>query len=158
MAIAIRPLLLPVLALLIGVLALGQSVLIYHESRTVEREGVQAPVQAIQNSKKIKRSGDRITYRADITYTDKDGHAVTAKGAISDGMLKRFQEGQPAQVRYLPTRPDVIRVVGDEDEGSSWLLVIVGAVALGFGSFGIVRKQQRLRRALDAPPEPERLA
>ena len=151
MPIAIRPLLLPILALLIGALALGQSALLYKESRTVESEGVQAPVQSIQNSKKIKRSGNRITYLADITYTGQDGHAVTAKGAISDVTLQRFQAGQPTQVRYLPSRPDIIRVVGDEDEGSSWLLVIVGVLALGFGSFRILRERNRGRRALDTP-------
>jgi hypothetical protein len=143
MAIAIRSFLLPALALVIGTLALVQSALIYDESRTVELEGVQAPIQSIQNSKKFKRSGDRITYRADITYTARDGHAITAKGAISDNALDRFQKGQPAQVRYLPARPDIIRVVGEEDAGGSWLLVIIGCAVLGYGSFGIFRALKR---------------
>lgn len=145
MASAIRRLLLPVLASLIGTAALAYSALLYNESRSVERNGLQATVQAIDNSKKIKRSGDRITFRADITFTRQDGRAVTARGAISDHALDGFRAGQPTQVRYLPDRPDVIRIVGEEDEGSSWLLVLVGCAALAYGGIGIFRTPKRKR-------------
>ncbi|TDR42024.1 uncharacterized protein DUF3592 [Tahibacter aquaticus] len=143
MTSAIRRLMLPVPALLIGLLALSYSALLYQESRSVEQHGVLAPVQAIQNTKKIKRSGDRITFRADITFIGQDGRSLTAKAAISDNALDGFGAGHRIQVRYLADRPDVIRIVGDEDEGSSWLLVIVGCAALVYGSHGILRALQR---------------
>jgi hypothetical protein len=143
MAIAIRRLLLPLLALLIGALALGYSAVFYQQSRDVEQHGIEAPVRAIDNAKKIKRSGNRITFRAAITYTHRDGTAFTAHGAISDQSIDAFRGGQPMRVRYLPDHPEVIRVVGDEDEGSSWLLVIIGGTALVYGIVALVLPARR---------------
>lgn len=143
MAVAIRSFLLPVLALLVGIAAVVYSALLYDESRTVQQHGLLAPVQSVINEKKVKRSDDRVTFRADITFTRQDGKAATAKGAISDVALDGFRNGRPLQVAYLPDRPDVIRVVGEEDEGSSWLLVIVGVVASAYGGFGLFRASKR---------------
>ena len=147
MAIAIRRTLLPMLALLIGAFVLGHSALLYDESRAVERHGLQAAVQSIDNSKKIKRSGDHVTFRADITFTNQDGRTVIARAAISNQALDGFRAGQPTRVRYLPDRPDVVRVVGEEDEGGSWLLVGIGCVALAYGSIGmflLLKKRTRI--------------
>jgi len=142
MAIALRWLL-PLLAVVIGVLALGHSALLYDESLRIERDGVQAPVTAIGNSKKIKRSGNRITFRAEVTYTRPDGRSVTSISVISDTALDAFEAGKPTYVRYLPDRPDGVRISGDEHEGSSWLLVIMGCVASGYGGIGIFRALKR---------------
>ena len=143
MAAALRSLLLPGLALLIAALALGHSALLYDESRQIVLHGLPAPVQAVENSKKIKRSGDDVTFRADITYTAPDGRAVTAKAPISATSLDAFHAGRPLQVRYLPDEPTVIRIAGEEYEGGSWLLVILGTGALAYGAFALVRILRR---------------
>lgn len=143
MAAAIRSFLLPALALLVGIAALVHSAWLYDESRTVQQHGLLAQVQSISNEKKVKRSGDRVTFRADIAFTRQDGHAVTARGSISDIALDGFRNGRPLQAAYLPDRPDVIRIVGEEDEGGSWLLVIVGCVASAYGGFGLYRASKR---------------
>lgn len=138
MAVAIRRLLLPLLVCLLGLMALGYSALLYRESREVLRRGVLAPVQTIANEKKIKQSGDRITYRVDVTYTGGDGRAVAARAAISDGGLEAFRSGRPTQVAYLPEKPEAIRIVGEEDAGSSWLLVLMGVAAIGYGGIRLL--------------------
>ncbi|HSX61763.1 MAG TPA: DUF3592 domain-containing protein [Tahibacter sp.] len=150
MATAIRRLALPLLALLIGVAALGWSAVLYSESRSVEANGQLAPVTAIGSPKKIKQSGTRITYRADIAFTAPDGNRVLTRGTLSDRTLDAFRAGQPVQLRYLAGRPEVNRIVGDEDEGSSWLLVAVGCAGLVFGVVGLVmpaRSRRSARRA-----------
>lgn len=143
MAVAIRRLLLPLLVCLLGGLALGWSAFVYDESREVQRHGVVAPVQAIANEKKIKRSGDRITYRVDVTYAGADGRAVTAPAAISDTGLDAFRAGRPTQVAYLPERPGVLRIVGEENAGGSWLLVLLGLAALGYGGYRLLTLQRK---------------
>lgn len=143
MAVAIRRLLLPLLVCLLGALALGWSALLFDESREVQKHGVVAPVQAIANEKKIKRSGDRITYRVDVTYTGPDGRAVTAPAAISDTGLEAFRAGRPTQVAYLPERPTALRIVGEEDAGGSWLLVLLGVAALGYGGYRLLTLRKR---------------
>lgn len=143
MAAAIRRLLLPQLVCLLGALALGWSAFLYDESREVQRHGVLAPVQAIANAKKIKRSGDRITYRVDVTYTAAGGRTVTASAAISDRGLDAFRAGRPTQVAYLPERPAALRIVGEEDAGGSWLLVLLGVAALGCGGFRLLTLNRR---------------
>ncbi|MCQ4163561.1 DUF3592 domain-containing protein [Tahibacter harae] len=143
MASAVRSLLLPALALLIALLALGHSALLYDESRQVEQRGLPAPVQAVENGKKIKRSGDHVTFRADITYAAPDGRIITAKAPISATALDAFHAGRPLQVRYLPDAPAVIRIAGEEYEGGSWLLVTLGAMALGYAAFGLLRLLRR---------------
>jgi Protein of unknown function (DUF3592) len=143
MAVTIRRLLLPALAFLAGAFALGHSALLYRENRNVAQHGLLAPVQAIQNSKKIKRSGDRLTFRADISFTRRDGQAATARAAISEQSLKGFAAGQPVQVRYLADQPDVIRVAGEEDEGSSWLLVGVGCAAWAYAGIAVFWPRRR---------------
>lgn len=143
MAVALRRLLLPLLVCLLGVLALGWSALLYEESREIQRHGVLAPVQAIANEKKIKRSGERITYRVDVTYAGADGRPVNARAAISDSGLEAFRAGRPTQVAYLPERPGALRIVGEEDAGSSWLLVLIGAAALGYGGWRLYALRRR---------------
>ncbi|MBL8297395.1 MAG: DUF3592 domain-containing protein [Rhodanobacteraceae bacterium] len=139
---AIRRLLLPVLALLIGVLALAYSVLLYHESRQIERHGLLAPVQTITNSKLLKRSNDQVTFLADVSFTTQDGRKINARAPISDTALEAFHNGRATLVSYLPDRPQVMRIAGEEDAGSSWLLILVGCSALAYGSFGIARMQR----------------
>jgi hypothetical protein len=139
MAVAIRALVLPLLALLLGVLALGASALHYDESRQVQRDGVIARVEAVDNAKWVKRSSGKVTYRADIRFTGPDGTVVTTKAPISDSALERYKAGTALQLRYLPDQPQVIRLVGEEDEGSSGLLVILGAAALAYASFELIR-------------------
>jgi len=129
--------LLPLIALVIGLLALGHSALLYEESVRIERDGVQAPVTALDNTTKIKRSGNRITYRADVTYMLANGRSATSRSAISDTALTAFKAGKPTYVRYAPDRPESIRISGEEYEGSSWLLVIIGCVAAGYGIVGM---------------------
>lgn len=136
MAIAIRRLLLPLLAMLLGALALSATFVGYLESRRVERQGIEAPVVSVESNKKVKRSGNFVTFRADIGYTNREGKNVTASGLISDASLKDFREGRAIRVRYLPNEPDVIRVVGDEDEGTSYLLIILGCLGLSYGAVG----------------------
>lgn len=143
MATSVRSLLMPALALLIALLALGHSALLYDESRQVEQHGLPAPVQAVENGKKIKRSGSHVTFRADITYAAPDGRRVTAKAPISAVALDAFRAGRPLQVRYLPEEPAVIRIAGEEHEGSSWLLVILGAMALAYAAYGLLRILRR---------------
>jgi hypothetical protein len=143
MAVAIRRLLLPLLVCVLGVLALGYSALLYEESREVQRHGVLAPVQAIANEKWVKRSGDRVTYRVDVTYAGPDGRPVTARAAISDSGLEAFRAGRPTQVAYLPERPQALRIVGEEDAGGSWLLVLLGVAALGYGGFRLLALRRR---------------
>lgn len=143
MAIAIRRLLLPLLVCLLGLLALGYSALLYQESREVLHHGVLAPVQTIANEKKIKRSGDRITYRVDVTYTGPDGRPVATRAAISDSGLEAFRAGRPTQVAYLAKNPEAVRIVGEEDAGSSWLLVVMGVAAVGYGGFRLFALRRR---------------
>lgn len=143
MAVAIRRLLLPLLVCVLGVLALGYSALLYEESREVQRHGVLATVQAIANEKWVKRSGDRVTYRVDVTYAGPDGRPVTARAAISDSGLEAFRAGRPTQVAYLPERPQALRIVGEEDAGGSWLLVLMGVAALGYGGFRLLVLRKR---------------
>lgn len=140
---ATRTVLLPVLALLIAALALGHSALLYDESRQIEQHGQPAKVQAVENTKKIKRSGDHVTFRADITYALPDGRTFTAKAPISAIALDAFRAGQPLQARYLPEEPTLIRIAGEEYEGGSWLLVALGAMALAYAAFGLLRILRR---------------
>jgi hypothetical protein len=143
MAVAIRHLLLPLLVCLAGLAALGQSALRYQASLEIQRRGVLAPVQSIVNEKKIKQSGDHITYAADVTYTGADGRPVTARVGISDAGLDAFRSGRPTQVAYLPDRPETVRIAGEEDAGSSWLLVLIGIAALGYGGIRLFQLSRR---------------
>ncbi|UXI65833.1 DUF3592 domain-containing protein [Tahibacter amnicola] len=136
----IRHFVMPVLAAVVGVVTLGNTALHYDESRTVERSGVVVPVKSLENPKWFKRSGKRVSYRADVTFTTVDGRGVTAEAAISDSELARYRSGSSLEVRYLPNQPDVIRLVGEEDEGTSGLLLIVGIGGLAYGTFGIARR------------------
>jgi len=151
MAIAIRRLLLPLLACVVGLAALGFSARLYVQSRQVEQHGLLAPVTAIGDGKKVKRSGNRVSFRADVTFTAGDGRRITSAAILSGEALDGFRSGQPLQLRYLPDQPEVVRIVGEEDEGGSWLLVLVGVAALAYGGFGFVSgrgrtKQPRARR------------
>lgn len=143
MAAVARVFLLPVMALLFGLLVLGYSAMLYDENRTVEQDGLQAPVQSIDKIKKFKRSGDHITFHADVAFTSRDGRAITARAALSEDALVRFRGGQPTFVRYLPDRPQIVRIVGEEDAGSSWLLVLFGCGALAYAGFGLWRSSRR---------------
>lgn len=143
MAVAIHRLLLPLLVCLLGVFALGYSALLYQESRDVQRRGVLAPVQTITNEKNIKQSGDHTTYRVDVTYTAPDGRPVSARAAISDAGLDAFRAGRPTQVAYLPERPEAVRIVGEEDASGSWLLVLMGVAAIGYGGVRLFALHRR---------------
>ena len=146
MALATRRLLLPSLALLAGVAALGHSAMLYLRSRQVEQHGLLAPVTAIGDGRKVKRSGNHLSFRADVTFTASDGRRITSAVILSGEALNGFRSGQPLQVRYLPDAPDVVRILGEEDEGSSWLLVLVGVAALGYAGFGIASGLGRMGR------------
>ncbi len=151
MATALRWLL-PLIALVIGLLALGHSALAYEESVRIERDGVDAPVTAISNTKRVKQSGNHITFRADVTYARADGRSVTSSTVISTTKLDAFEAGTPVYVRYLRDRPESIRISGEEYEGSSWLLVIIGCVAVAYGIVGPFLASRRKTALSGAKP------
>lgn len=146
MAIATRRLLLPSLACVVGLAALGFSARLYVQSRQVERHGLLAPVTAVGDGKKVKRSGNHVSFRADVTFIASDGRRITSAAILSGEALNGFRGGQPLQVRYLPDQPEVVRIVGEEDEGGSWLLVLVGVAALAYGGSGFVSGSGRTNR------------
>ncbi len=81
-----------------------------------------------------------MSLRADVTFTARDGHAVTTAAILSRETLDGFRSGRPVQVRYRPDRPGVARIVGEEDEGGSWLPVVLGGAALGYAGYGFLCK------------------
>jgi hypothetical protein len=131
------------MAILVGLVFMGFLFSDWRESRTIEKEGVEAAVDTPTSYKRIKkRFGDR--YGVELKFTSPSGAKLGAYRPVSRGVIDQFEASKVVKVKYMPGDVSRLRVIGDTD-AENWIGAAVGIFFLVVGVVLLRGRKEEIR-------------